>query len=380
MAQKKKKAVSKPKGKGAKGTKKVSPQAVGFRNAIAKAFPTFAKALAVKPVDGQGNSVKKIKPVVPMTPSINLLPVEYTIGRTISNVRRGTAIAGTGIAAALSVVFLAQGAVIGIAEQAQITVQAQVNEANLKVETYRDTSELYVTLNERKSILDNIEKGRPAYYAAINELYAKLPAGTIITGISMEHISLVTKGSPGGPVTGTVCGPIADPFASETRPVSACVKFQGTMASRADLSAYATALAESGIFSNVVVGRSTEQFSDNSTRVPFSGTAAVLRDIDPGTILESQPSTGGESPAPLNPSEPGLEAPSEEGIPAGVFLDPINGAYYTADRAYQYLPDSKNYVQIETGDVYASSPIDGSIDLAGGAIGRVSGNQEGSGN
>lgn len=380
MAQRKKKITTKSKGQGTKAPKKVSPQAAGFRNAIAKAFPTFAKALAVKQVDGQGAPVKKVKPVVPMTPSINLLPVEYTIGRTISNVRRGTAIAGTGIAAALGVVFLAQGAIINIAEQAEATVQSQVNEANIKIQTYAETSELYETLNERKSILEGIENNRPAYYVGINELYAKLPSGANITGLAIKHISLVSNGSDGGAPTGTLCGPIADPFSSENRIVSACVEFKGSMASRADMSAYATSLADSGIFSNVVVGKSTEQFSDNTTRVPFSGTAAILKDIDPAAILEAQPGTAEDTQNPAPSDSLGLEAPTEEGIPAGVLRDPNTGAYYTPDRAYQYLPEQNTYVEMSSRDVYSASPIDGSIDIPGGAIGKLSDNVEGSGN
>lgn len=384
----KKKPVAKPvKGKATKKQKKVSPQAAGLRNALAKAFPTFAKALAVKPVEGQGNGSKKVKPVIPMTPTVNLLPVEYTIGRTISNVRRGTAIAGTGIAAALGIVFLAQSSVIGIAEQAKLTVEAQVNESNLRIETYKDTAQLYSVLNERKTILENLEKNSPSYYAAINELYAKLPAGTVLTDVSMQHVSLSITGEIEGDPTGVVCGPIADPFASETRPVSACITFSGTAANRADISTYATALSESGLFSNVVLGKSAETNQSSTPnltapagRVSFSGTAAILRDIDPSLILESQgatptptpgetattPTTPGSTPAPTSPTS----------LPPGVVRDP-SGVLYTEDRAFQYVAEQNIYVKVASpgqGDIYAAKPTDKSIDLAGGPIGKVGGN------
>lgn len=373
MAKKPKKVVAKPKGKAPKkGKKAASPQAAGLRNALAKAFPTFAKALSVKPAEGQGSvSAKKVKPLIPMTPTVNLLPVEYTIGRTISNVRRGTAIAGTGIAAALGIVFLAQGAVIGIAEQAKITVDAQVNEANLRVEAYKDTAQLYSVLNERKDILENIEKSRPAYYAAINELYAKLPSGALLNNIEMQHVSLSITGEIEGDPTGVVCGPIADPFASETRPVAACITFTGTALNRADVSAYATALAESGLFSNVVVGKGSEQ-TGNVEGVTFSGTAAILRDIDPSVILQSQP------PVSTTPEET-QETDTPANIPAGVLLDPTNGQYFTEDRAFQYLPADNTYIELATGNVYGASPEDGSVDIAGGIIGNLT-TSEGSGN
>lgn len=362
---KKKKVVVKSKASSSKRVKKATPQATGVRNAIAKAFPTFAKALAVKQVDTGNTTNKKLKPVIPMTPTVDLLPADYTIGRTISNVRRGTAIAGTGIAAALAIVFFAQGAVINIAEQAKITVEAQVNEANLRVETFKETSQLYSVLNDRKDILDNIDKNRPEYYAGINELYAKLPAGSNLVNIEIQYVSLAISGEIEGEPTGVVCGPIADPFASETRPISACISFSGIALNRADVSTYATLLSESGLFSNVVVGKSTEAKS-NQTGVAFSGTAALLRDIDPSVILESQPPV-----VPANPNEGELQAPTIEGIPAGVLLDPNDGMYYTEDRAFQYLVSQNTYIELATGNVYAASLEDGSVDIGSGPIGTV---------
>lgn len=342
--------------------KKKAPQAVGFRNALAKAFPTFSKALAVKPVEGVGNmgQPKKVKPVVPMTPTINLLPAEYTIVRAISSIRRGTAIAGVGIISALGIIFFAQGSVIDIATNTRNAVNAQVAEANLEVETFQETSSLYSVLNDRKTILANIDKNRPQYYSALTEIYGSMPAGTQITQISMTHISFSITGELEGDPTGVLCGPVSDPFASETRAVSACVSFSGTAQSRADLSTISNVLAASPYFSNVVISQGTSQA--NSGLITFTGTAAILRDIDPAAIIQNN------TPPPASTPEFDT-SPIPEGVtvPEGIIYDGTLNQYFTTDRAYAFNPESGVYTDLATGNMYNSTP-DGKPDIGFGPI------------
>jgi Tfp pilus assembly protein PilN len=357
----KKKPVKKPVKK-VTSKKNKAPQAVGFRNALAKAFPTFSKALAVKPVEGAGNTgqPKKVKPVVPMTPTVNLLPADYTIVRAISSIRRGTTIAGVGILSALGIIFFAQGSVIDIATNTRNAVNAQVAEANLKVETFQETSSLYSILNERKTILSNIDKGRPQYYSALTEIYNSMPAGTQITQVSMTHISFSINGELEGDPTGVLCGPISDPFASETRAVSACVSFSGTAQSRADLSTISNVLAASPYFSNVVISQGASQA--NSGLITFTGTAAILRDIDPAAIIQNT------TPPPASTPEFDT-SPIPEGVvvPDGIIYDGTLNRYFTTDRAYEFNPESGIYTDLTTGNRYIST-ADGKPDIAFGPV------------
>lgn len=361
MAAAKKRPVRKPVKKKT-AAKKKAPQAVGLRNGIAKAFPTFAKALAVKPVEGAANTgqPKKIKPVIPMTPTVNLLPSEYTVMRAISNVRRGTAIAGTGILSALGILFFAQGAVIDVATNTRNAINAQVAEANLQIESYQETSSLYSVLNERKTILDNINDGRPEYYSALSELYASMPAGSQITQVSMSYISFAITGELEGDPTGVLCGPISDPFATENRAVSACVTFSGTAQNRSDLSVISNVLSASPYFSNVVISQGSSQA--NSNLINFTGTAAILRDIDPSAIIQNT--------TPPPPSTPEFDtAPIPEGVvvPDGIIYDPTLNKYFTPDRAYEFDPNRNVYTDLETGNEYLLTP-DGKPDLEFGPI------------
>lgn len=366
MADKKpKKVVRKPANARVRGRgpqKKKAPQAVGLRNALAKAFPTFSKALAVKPVEGQQGNVKakKIKPVIPMTPTVNLLPAEYTVVRAISNIRRATAIAGSGIASALAIIFVAQGLVIDIASNSRIAVEAQVAEANLRVNNFQETSELYSVLNVRKSISEALEENRPQYFSALTELYTTLPAGTQITAVEMSHISFAINGELEGEPTGVLCGPVADPFASETRPVSACIRFSGTAQNRADLSIIATTLAASPYFSNVVISQGTSSAGSNT--IVFEGTAAILKDIDPGSIVQ-----GNTPPPNSTPTFETAPIPNGVSVPSGIIYDPNQNKYFTANRQFEYLLESGNYLDLETGNIFRVTP-DGAIDFDFGPI------------
>lgn len=359
----KKKPVRKPIKK-ISGKKKKAPQAVGLRNSIAKAFPTFAKALAIKPTaDANMAQPKKLKPIIPMTPTINLLPSEYTIVRSISNIRRGATIAGAGIVSALGIVFFAQGAVIDVAKNTQIAINAQVTEADLKISTYAGTSSIYSVLNERKTILGNIDTGRPQYFSALSEIYNSMPAGAQVTQITMSYISYSINGELEGDPTGVLCGPVSDPFTSESRVVSSCVTFAGTAQSRSDLSIISNILSSSPYFSNVVIGQGAAQ--GNSGLVAFTGTAAILKDIDPAAIIQNT------TPPPSSTPEFDT-APIPEGVnvPSGIIYDPSLNKYFTADRAYEFSPESGIYTDLTTGNKYQSTP-QGAPDLDFGPINTI---------
>jgi Tfp pilus assembly protein PilN len=274
-----KKVVSKSKSK----SKAKSPQAVGLRNALARLFPTFSKALAIKSVDnGTTNVKKKIKPVIPMTPSVNLLPEEYTIVRTIGNIRRATGIVGFGIVASLGAVFYVQGAVIEVAQGISDSVESQVREANFKVDSFNETTGLYALLNERKSVAIALEGNIPEYYGALSALYASLPPGSVITNIDIKYITLAKEGFEGVP-TGLLCGPIADPFSTESREISACISANGITPTRDSFNRLTENLTASPLFSNVTVNQGVGASLGGGD--PFQIFAGLLKDIAPGSVV-----------------------------------------------------------------------------------------------
>lgn len=274
------------KAKSKKASKKTQ-QAGGIRVAIAKAFPTFASALKVKSVDEVANSQSRPKKdFVGRTPSVNLLPSEFTEGRQVANTRRSFGIAGVGIVGALSVVYFAQGAVSDIAEDALFAIQTQGVEAQQKTSEFSDVTSLYDELGERNSILDNIENNSPEYFAALTELYDLLPSGSVIDSVEMTHIGLVAGGqSEDGAAQriGEACGDPVDPFNQDLRPVSTCISFSGEARSLDNIFLIMESYQSAQLLSNVVVERSGEL--NNQGKIRFNGTAAVLAEADVSKIL-----------------------------------------------------------------------------------------------
>jgi hypothetical protein len=278
--QTKKKVPKKVLGSNAKKQKK--PQAAGLRNLLAKFFPTFAKALSIKSVDNNknNNAKKKLKALTPMTPTVNLLPEVYTIVRAISNIRRGTTIVGLGVVVALGIIFYVQGNVINIAEGAKKSVDSQVREATMKVDSFKQTTDLYGLLNERKSVALSLEDSAPAYYEALSTIYGSLPEGASITNIQIQYITVAVSSFEGTP-TGLLCGPIADPITPETRRVSACISAQGLAPGRSSIPELSANLESSSLFSNISVNQSS---AETEGVVSFTISAGLLRDIPPGSI------------------------------------------------------------------------------------------------
>lgn len=302
-----------------KGKKPGKPKAVGLRNTLAKLFPTFAKALSIKTVGSPvASSKKKLKPLTPMTPTVNLLPEAYTVIRAVKNIRRATTIVGLGMISALGIVFYVQGAVIETAEGARSTVESQVREANAKVESFRETTDLYGLLNERKSVAIALSESVPFYYEALSAIYASLPPGAFITNLDIKYITLVATGVEGTP-SGLACGPIADPFSTEDRPVSACISVQGVVSSRASISELSDSLTTSPLFSNVTVNQTV---GETQGGLPFEISAGLLRDIAPGSVVLPDGSGASERQGQTSRENPNLDPNS---IPAPPINDEKTG-------------------------------------------------------
>lgn len=267
---------------GSNTKKQKKPQAAGLRNLLAKFFPTFAKALSIKAVGNKkdGNVNRKLKALTPMTPTVNLLPEAYTVVRAISNIRRATTIVGLGVVVALGSIFYVQGNVINIAEGVKKSVDSQVREATIKVESFKQTTDLYGLLNERKSVARSLEDSAPGYYEALTTIYASLPEGAFITDIQIQYITVAVPSFEGNP-TGLLCGPIADPIGAETRRVSACISAKGIAPKRSSIPELSANLESSSLFSNISVNQSS---ADTEGSIPFTMSAGLLSDIPPGSI------------------------------------------------------------------------------------------------
>lgn len=274
------------KAKSKKASKK-EQQASGLRVALAKAFPTFASALKVKPADvSAGNQVRPKKDFVGRTPSVNLLPPEFTEDRQVASTRRSFSIAGIGVVGALSVVYFAQGAVTNIADDALFAAQTQGVETQQRTSQFADVTAIYDELGSRSDILDNIENNSPEYFAALTELYDLLPSGSSISNVNMSHIGMVINPQAEDETSqriGTACGDPVDPFTQDLRPVSACLKFSGETNSIDSVFLIMEAYQGAQLLSNVVVERNGEV--DNNGIVRFTGTAAVLAEADVTKVL-----------------------------------------------------------------------------------------------
>lgn len=284
-----------------------------IRISIARAFPTFASALKVKSVDSVANTQSRPKnEFVGRTPTVNLLPAEFTEGRQVANTRRSFGIAGVGVVGALGVVYFAQGAVSDIAEDTLFAAQTQRVEAQQRTNSFSDVTSIYDELGERKIILDNIDNNSPEYFAALTELYDLLPAGSTIDSVEMTHIGLVIKNQSGEDSVeriGETCGDPVDPFNQDPRPVSTCVTFSGEARSLDDIFLIMESYQSAQLLSNVVVERDGDLTSQGIIR--FSGTAAVLAEADVSKILSS---VGDEFAGNISFGEDGASGNAEQEI------------------------------------------------------------------
>lgn len=265
-----------------KKAKKKEAGAGGIKVAIAKAFPTFASALKVKPADIElDRQARPKKEFQGRTPSVNLLPPEYTVDRAVASMRRSFTIAGVGIVGALGVVYFAQGAITNLADQSLVAAQVQSVEATQRTADFADVTAIYDALGQRKGIIDGITLNSPEYFAALSELYRLAPSDSIITSVTIEHISKkapVDDAEEGNQPLADLCGPPVDPFRQDLRPVSACLSFSGTTSSVNGVYQLMEAYQSSTLFSNVVVEVSGG--ADNDGRITFIATGAVLAEAD----------------------------------------------------------------------------------------------------
>lgn len=265
-----------------KRAKKASNGAGGIKVAIAKAFPTFASALKVKPADLEmDKQARPKKEFTGRTPTVNLLPSEYTVDRAVASMARSFTIAGVGIVGALGVVYFAQGAITDLAGQSLVAAQVQSVETTQRTAEFADVTEIYNALGQRKGIIDNIDLNRPEYFAALSELYRLAPSDTQIASVTIEHISRsvpTDNAEEGNQPLAELCGPPVDPFKQDLRPVSACLTFSGTTSSVNGVYQLMEAYQTSTLFSNVVV--EVAGGADNDGRIAFSATGAVLAEAD----------------------------------------------------------------------------------------------------
>lgn len=270
-----------------KKSKKKEAGAGGIKLAIAKAFPTFASVLKVKPADIVADTQSRPKKeFVGRTPSVNLLPTEYTVDRAVASTRRTFFIAATGVVGALSVVYFAQGAVTSIAEETFNVIQTQSVEAGLKTTEFTEVTAIYDQLSDRKSVIEGIKNNSPEYYAALAEIYRLTPQGTSLDLVSLQHIGLtLTAGGEEdeNQAIAERCGPPIDPFITDLRPVSACLEFSGTSPSINDVYSLMERYRTSALLSNIVIEPDSGPQSNGA--VGFRGTGALLAEADVSKVL-----------------------------------------------------------------------------------------------
>jgi hypothetical protein len=291
------------KAKNKKNSKK-EQQANGIRVAIAKAFPTFASALKVKPADVSTDvQSRPKKEFVGRTPSVNLLPPEFTEDRQVASTRRSFFIAGTGVVGALSIVYFAQGAVTNIADNALFVAETQSVETQARTADFAAVTSIYDSLGTRNDILNNIDANAPAYFAALTELYDLLPSQSEITNVNLRHIGLVINPQAEDESSQRIalaCGDPVNPFAQDLRPVSACLTFEGTTTTIDNVFVIMETYQNAQLLSNVVVENQGQ--TNNGGLVRFSGTAAILAEADVSKVLSGSiddelvgtPSFGGD--------------------------------------------------------------------------------------
>lgn len=211
---------------------------------------------------------------VPVLPRVDLLPQAVRDSVALHNIIRWFAVLLVLLVLAGGAVWYLQGSRISDAEASLAQAQSEKVAIDKKMADLAPIKQMYVQIKGQQELVNTTLAAQPKATEILEHLYTVARESSGRGGIEFSSASVAYHGIPKAGDPTNLC---ADPNPFVAKVTVGCMTFEGSAASREQISNFLTAMAADRMFVGPYVDNSTITVGETGTpgRVTFTGTAGI---------------------------------------------------------------------------------------------------------